>query len=1476
MGLAAIDPDLRGREVDDLGHVRVHKRERAGIGAGCALGEGRRRGIGRKLVARDRVLGDAVEDLLATGVEDRHLEGVGVSVAVLGGRRGLERKRRSVRGDGQSLREVVKLGTDAVGVGCVVPSLGHGERAHDGRVRDRYRAARARDAVGVARGIAVHGRLDCRVVNRLGAAVDERVLGKAREAGRPAVVGRERRGSHIDAVRVERDRHIGRTEGLIALPGLLDRHADGLGHVRVRDREAAELVAGHDRGRIARELLFCHGVEDSLAVLARGQAGEGCRGAIACAERRGLAGGCGLAVSARALVPDALVEGDGRRGARAVDVVAVVPDLGHGDRGRAGRERVGGGQFLRAGGAIELDGLRRAIGRGISGHGLLEDHVGNLLTGRVVDGKARPRGLGPAAVAVGLDGLGLNARAHVGAVHELVEVEGHACRADALGVVVVSPSLGHGESVGLDARVRDVHAIHCRRVALGHAGLGDTIAVLVAVRVDGVDHGIDEVVARGGVALRRVLGHEREAGVAGLGSPDNHELAAQVVGGKARPAALGCGLALERDAKRVGAGRGVHVLGILAADPRLGADNRREEGFVGEDRDEVALGAAVVDHARGHFAAAVVLCVDRDRMGLGRVLDAILHPVGSARRSIAHLGRACGLGLLDHVGEDALGNVVGRIELEIGELDRDRVEGRVVLVHGDVGRSRLGGRGRIGHGTRGVNRHREAAARVARVVRREGRLAAELALERRDREAKLVLGRPAASDELLHGVDRGRALEVAREVGNPDMVNAVDGVFGLGHDGIGAILRLGILIERRVARDLGRAVAGIEVARRDLKHAVVEPLVVEVDRVVVGQVARQILEGHGKLRALGLLRDDLCGLGAGKPARAVCVRPVLAVERPLEDEDDVGRGRVGPDLGHGEVALRLVDEGHGIGRRALRVGLHALACAVAVLINLHTGVDRAVALVDDGDLDILDARIKLEVGRARSRLLDGVDEAAILHAGRDAGRAIAVEGVLDGIPRDVMGVGRAVRADGHRQVLEREDEGRDVLEVLRRGRAGRRERARDEVFADVAFGLADNHMRVAQRRDREVEGLAGLEVAAHDVLVDVDALRAHGVVAVGVDGRELRARRDIAQHGLVVGHLDHKLIRAVLADLHVHGVRVRVVGDALVGVGVALVDAHRGEGARIQGLKRGPVVVAHGAVAIGVGDDVVLAVGLAAIEVGVVALDARGQLVIGELGEHLGRVGRRRVVGVLVRDDLGHGVEEVALHVAVGRVVDEVVERVGDGAEAREALEVAVLVNDLHARLGVRRGHGGAVDDSGGRLAAHVVGRHRQVGVVVIDVIEGAIRRIGALAERLEREGEVVACQPLAAKELLHGRDVGRVGGREPVLDHKAAVLGDERLFLALGHELPDAAVDQLIRRLIGLGARGLADLVDVVAAGQLAVVVALDERHVGEDIGLGRAGRGVDVGHLEDVRGNGLPLAEVGRRARVLRIVHGIAIELD
>ena len=559
------------------------------------------------------------------------------------------------------------------------------------------------------------------------------------------------------------------------------------------------------------------------------------------------------------------------------------------------------------------------------------------------------------------------------------------------------------------------------------------------------------------------------------------------------------------------------------------------------------------------------------------------------------------------------------------------------------------------------------------------------------------------------------------------------------------------------------------------------------------------------------------------------------VRGPLELEGHVVRGRPLPDLLDRDIALQLVDEGHvrGVHRVEVSEGLYALAGKLTVGINLHSSVEVAVAEVDDGDEDILNAGVAIEVGGCRARLLDGVDEARILDALGDdlaleVGRHVAVVAVAKRLvcrqAHDVVAIRGAIRADGQEHVLKAKLEGRSILDrellilVGLVGRAGLRHV--QSHLVPVAHRAVNDQMRVAKRHEGELKLVILVEAAAHNVLVDVDRLRASRVVVVGVDRRVLRAGIDGAHARLVVGHLNDQLVGVVLAHAHVHGVRRHVVGHALVDVGIA----------RILGR-------AH--------------VNL----VNTVRQDARSA----QTRKFVPGVG----VPVVVDKDLRHAVEEVALHVAGLLVVDEVLELVGDVVEAREALKAAVLVDDDGGGVVLGDCHGAAV-------VRHGNGAYDRRVAADAALRDGAVCRVvgDGLARGLEHEGICLVVEPDAAKQLLDGSDAGRVRGH-------GLVLNRERLALRTQDLLRAGAAVQDVGGLVGIGACGLAHAIDVVLARELARGVALHERLILE--GEGCAGRRIgDVRDLEEVRLDRLPVIGVGKGRAHLGlargVIHGIA----
>ena len=644
---------------------------------------------------------------------------------------GLERERG---------REVLNTRAQAIAVGVVVPDLGDG---HVGgnvlmRVGDRDRAALADNLavgdahiVGVGHAIARrHAGLHDRVDDRRGGAAHKLVLGQVGEGAAPAVRRNERERGHGvavgvlggRAVGVERNAHVSGTIRLdVVSPDLVDRHAHDVVAAAVGDREAARLVAGHDGLVVAVELVFDHGVDDFPAVLVGRQVGEGDRGALGDAERGNLVGnGNRRAIGIGVGVPDLFIEGDGNRRARAVLVVGVVPDLGDRDRVGRGHKAVGDGNGLDrgrvVGDAIERD-ARSALARvssRVAGHRVFDHAIGDPVAARVIDGQVDPLG-----IAFALDGLGLNARAHPHACHVVphVEVEGDACRADALRVVVVVPNLGNLKRVE-DGRVGDDEALSDAAADLGgvarHLDLIDRVNDRVAGGVVGgqVLKGANPVV-RGDEGKR---GHGRAVHVGGVLRTVGEKVNRRVVGTVLKEVVLPDLLHLNvhgidrvgvHDPEVAGRLRGENhgILVAVRARLRNAVDDR---GAVGRDNGQAAprggggtvcgdghglaqlkagikrvrdaRDEGVGNRARTSAVAVVAVVPDLLNRDLGRGLESVGDLDSHVTCCVIHYGRAvsnnvAGDGLFEHRPRDELAAVVRG---QVGPSDAGRVAGGVL------------------------------------------------------------------------------------------------------------------------------------------------------------------------------------------------------------------------------------------------------------------------------------------------------------------------------------------------------------------------------------------------------------------------------------------------------------------------------------------------------------------------------------------------------------------------------------------------------------------------------------------------------------------------------------------------------------------------------------------------------------------------------------------------------------------------------
>ena len=505
VGEAAVNPNLRARDVDDAGLMRVGDREHAGL---------RRRYLG--LIARNRVLADGVGDELAV------LVGGQVRPAAL------EVTGRSrLRGDDDCVGRILRrrashrlveveghVSADVVEVVRVVPDLVDDDRGHLGRALvgdgSRPSAVCARVDLAHACRVANHGLFRDLVGDELALVVDGQVV-PGSGAGN-GIVG------HCG---VNRDRLIGKAQRVV---GAIDRALEVEGHLAhahaILVVAVAPSLAHGERGRKRRERVgdgerlnvavsveadafgrthardvalsrtgFDHLINNGPAIGLDGHVGPRHGLRLVRANLDGeIDGNVAVGVDGAAQHLGGRIgrihghEPKRDIGALAVLVVGVRPHLGGLDRAHGTLVRIGDGKAV--------GGVARnvAIGHVDFLHGV-GDGLAALGGGQVLE-RACP------GVAGGIGSVRVCSRqrerlARHGhgcrAAHALVELEGNLIRADAVGVVVVGPDLG-----GRDAR----HA--------GHVGVGDGEAVL----------GVACYLAR--VALNRVLADGVGDGLAAL------------------------------------------------------------------------------------------------------------------------------------------------------------------------------------------------------------------------------------------------------------------------------------------------------------------------------------------------------------------------------------------------------------------------------------------------------------------------------------------------------------------------------------------------------------------------------------------------------------------------------------------------------------------------------------------------------------------------------------------------------------------------------------------------------------------------------------------------------------------------------------------------------------------------------------------------------------------------------------------------
>ena len=238
------------------------------------------------------------------------------------------------------------------------------------------------------------------------------------------------------------------------------------------------------------------------------------------------------------------------------------------------------------------------------------------MAGLVVNGQ-----VGPGNVARAAQGLGLDARTHPGAASQLVEVEGHARRADALGVAVVVPVLGHDERVG-ELRVHD-------GAVVGRAGRHDgAVHVFVDGRLILVDRSLNHPVGIRGTGAglsRRQLGE----GVA-VAIPGNAQSRAVGVHGHGlgrRGVVAQLTPERERDLARVCVRAAAVVPDLHAGDGhgigRVDVHDREALVVVAIDQRLLVARNGRLDHGVDHGHAA---------LGLGQVLEGVGPDVVHAKR----------------------------------------------------------------------------------------------------------------------------------------------------------------------------------------------------------------------------------------------------------------------------------------------------------------------------------------------------------------------------------------------------------------------------------------------------------------------------------------------------------------------------------------------------------------------------------------------------------------------------------------------------------------------------------------------------------------------------------------------------------------------------------------------------------------------------------------------------------------------------
>ena len=1460
VGVGAVRPDLRDAHDGLAGLMRVRERDLGGpdIVRALAHADGLRRRSQR--VAAHASLFDRVGDQLAVRVDRQAFVGKRRDVADgLGRRDGIDRL--AVRKERDAARVLSRARADAVDVVRVVPGLGHGKRARDGRVRDRDRAVRAGDGAGVARGVACDRRLFDGVDDRRGDAVlvadlREVLEGVARGPvarkdrdrlhGVPAGVGRDSL-----AVGHQRDGHMVRTEGcVVARPGLRDTHRDRVDMgVRVRDREALGLVAGDDRRVVAVDLRLDHGVDHGHAVSRRGEAGEGHGRVVGRAELERLAGGSSLAVGVGLAVPDLLKEGHGRGRAAAVAVVRVVPDLRDAHGVGRGREDVRDAHGLRAGSAVELDGLR-VVASGIAGHGVLDHAVGDLVAVGVID-----RQVGPGSGAVAGDGLGLDACARA---VRLVEVEGRARRADALGVVLVVPALRDRETV-------DERVVHDRAAALrvrGSSFVGGRVLRRVAGR-----HGLSPEVGHG-LGLEDRVGvdashiHELVRGQAGdAAGPAGGRGEDERLAGVLRRGAADALIEMHRHGGRTHAGR------VVVVGPGLGNRGRRRQRLVDVvEREAVVLVARDVGR---------LVTVD---LGLADGVEdrhAVLRrgQVGEGRRRV--------------VGRAELERLAGRASLAVGAalavpdlLVESHGHGRAEAVDVAAVVPNL----RDGHGV----------GRGRKLVRDGHGLRAARAVEL-DRVAAVV-GRVAADSVLDH------------DVGDLLAVRVIDGQVVPGDGRRGAGDRLGLDAGARVVApvevegDARRADAlGIAVVVPDLRdgqgvdervvHDRAAALRVRGRGFVGGRVLRRVAGGHVFCPEVGDGPGLIDGVLAGRGHVHKLVRrqagdaALPAVRRG--DREDAARALEGLAA----VGALVEAHRHGVGTHAGRV------VVVGPSLGDRRGRGRGRVGVGDGEAGELAARDDRSSVACDLGFLDGVEDSLAFLAGGKAacrGRPSVVLGERERADRrGVLHVGALGLVPDVLEDLDldaRRAEAVDVVAVvpdLRDAEAGRarRERVRD-----------DHVLGTGSAVEREALGGVGRAVARLRLFDDgVDDCVAGGVrdgqagpgrgarAGDGL-GRDAGACIDAVHHGVEVeGHArraDALGVVAVVPDLlDRQGIGQAGVGNSFIIEGARGVVAAVGRGvASRRGLGHPVGVGAAGRV---VGGKAGEAVGITAPR-GRGACDLFGRAVddgAPERERDLGRVVMRGA-GRVVRPDLGARERD---RVDAARVHDRVDAGLAGGKNRGRVARDGRLDDRVDDRLAIGRGDGQARPARGSgavrgdlhglrELEALVKGARnardkrvrdaRRAGAVAVAVVVPDLRDadLGRCLEGV-RDGD----RDVAGRRVDDGRAVSRgVAGHGLFEDGP----GDEPAAVVGGHVRP-------------LSARGVAGdrAGAAVVDGHAAHGAEEVEGHVGAEArarGLGLAGPGLGRRDIDRrwrvrVRNRAAVRAEACGVARDLALGHAV-----